>query len=172
MPVASSSSSGDCINFWKLIWQIPTPPKIRMFMWRICNNAIATFSNPFNRKCAQSPACQICFQEAETTEHMLFGCAWTAPVWLACSLSLRPSTVSSLLHSIISHAPSKNIALHILAAFAFTSWAIWKSRNAHIFENMPINPNLTHSLSQSFSCEFSSLFCHPSVDPPNPTTNS
>ncbi|KAK1386350.1 hypothetical protein POM88_024085 [Heracleum sosnowskyi] len=101
----------------------------------------------------------------------------SSSVWLACSLSLQPSldsstTICFLLQSIIAQAASKKIARGLLSTFAFTSWAIWKSRNAHIFEDMPLSPHLTHSLNQSISCEYATLFCHPAIDPPNPTTNS
>lgn len=106
--------------------QIPTPLKIKMFMWCICNNVIATSSNLLNWKCAQSLPCQICFQESETVEHMLFGCTWP--------LLDSSTTVCSLFHFIFVPISSKKIARNILATFAFTSWAIWKSRNTHIFE--------------------------------------
>ncbi|KAK1353841.1 hypothetical protein POM88_052206 [Heracleum sosnowskyi] len=155
MPCASTSSSNGHHNLWKLIWHIPAPPKIKMFLWRLSNNAIATSLNLFNRKCAQSPVCQICFQERESTEHMLFRCSWTIPVWFACPLSLRPpsldnyASVQSALMSKISLA-SKKIALGFLATFALTSWAIWKAKNANIFEDIPINPALTHKFKSSF----------------------
>lgn len=91
---------------------------------------------------------------------------------VACLHSLPPSldnsTICSLLHSIIGQA----LARDILTTFTFTSRAIWKSINAHIFEDMSISPNHTHSLNQWFSYEFASRLCHPSSDPPNPTINS
>ncbi|XP_063945891.1 uncharacterized protein LOC108212308 [Daucus carota subsp. sativus] len=36
----ASSSSNPSKSFWKLLWSISAPPKLKHFLWRICSNAL------------------------------------------------------------------------------------------------------------------------------------
>lgn len=37
------SQSGQVMtNFWRPIWQVKTPDKVKMFMWRACQNILRT----------------------------------------------------------------------------------------------------------------------------------
>lgn len=166
---ASSSTSPAPKKIWNLIWHINAPPKVKLFLWRLCTNSIATSLNLFQRKCSQSPAWTICFEAAESVTHMLFGCQWTNLVWFASPLTVRSSLYSSssvqdFIQALIDQAPSQRVALDTLTTFAFTSWTIWKARNAFVFEQKMIFPYIVHSISQSSHHEFTSLFCSNAPD--------
>ncbi|KAL7185668.1 hypothetical protein ACSBR2_027592 [Camellia fascicularis] len=47
-------------KFWKLLWSLPVPPKVRNFWWKVCNKKLATKENLFRHKCASSQCCPIC----------------------------------------------------------------------------------------------------------------
>ncbi|KAM0859522.1 hypothetical protein ACQ4PT_047153 [Festuca glaucescens] len=56
---------------WKLIWQCPVPPKVRIFPWKLANNDLATQVN-MNRRGMKTPAtCLICGTEDENTYHAM-----------------------------------------------------------------------------------------------------
>ncbi|GKA15417.1 reverse transcriptase [Tanacetum coccineum] len=40
--IYSSSSSNPTGEFWKQIWRLNVIPKIRLFLWKACSNALAT----------------------------------------------------------------------------------------------------------------------------------
>ncbi|KAI8012959.1 hypothetical protein LOK49_LG05G03122 [Camellia lanceoleosa] len=57
-------------DFWKVIWSIPVPPKIRNFWWRVCCNKLASKENLFRRRCSDSQQCPICNASRESIEHL------------------------------------------------------------------------------------------------------
>ena len=71
----SESSSGDPKTpFWKKIWHLKIPSKIRIFVWRACMNGLPTRLNLSKRWVNISLICPICDQELETTTHALIQC--------------------------------------------------------------------------------------------------
>jgi hypothetical protein len=63
-------TSGD----WKLIWQCPVPPKVRIFAWKLARNALATQVSMARRGMETLPTCTICGTEDETTFHAMLLC--------------------------------------------------------------------------------------------------
>lgn len=86
---ASSSSAPD-ESFWKRIWSIQAPQKLRSFMWKMYLNSLATKDNLFRRICPPTSICLIFQGKEEIIEHMIFECLWTRPVWFSSSLALTP----------------------------------------------------------------------------------
>ncbi|GMP82024.1 hypothetical protein CsSME_00036510 [Camellia sinensis var. sinensis] len=73
-------------NFWKHIWTLQVPQKIRHFWWRFCKNLLATKVNLSKCRCAASNMCSVCLKEEESVEHLLFDCGWTKAVWFGSML--------------------------------------------------------------------------------------
>ena len=48
--VASSSNRSNQEQFWKSIWKLHIPNKIKMSLWRVCSNALPTKENLKKRK--------------------------------------------------------------------------------------------------------------------------
>lgn len=65
-------------SVWTWIWKVNTLPKIKIkiFLWRLVSNALATKDNIFFRHLAPSPLCPFCHNFPETTEHLLFTYEW------------------------------------------------------------------------------------------------
>lgn len=69
-------------ELWRYIWKMHSTPKLRIFLWSACQNALATKSNLYSRHIISTPVCTICNQNVpETVEHIFFYCPWTAGVW-------------------------------------------------------------------------------------------
>ena len=73
-------------SFWRKIWGISSPPKVKHFFWRIINNAIASGENLFQRNCSPSPPCSVCGNEIESIEHILWRCDGDVEVWVKAGL--------------------------------------------------------------------------------------
>lgn len=69
-------------SFWKSIWHMKIPPKIRNFIWRAVYGALASRENIFHRKCVKSPNCAICGADFKSMEHTRFFCPHVAASWL------------------------------------------------------------------------------------------
>ena len=67
-----SSHEDPRIPFWKWIWQLKIPPKIRIFFWKVCANALPTLLNLRKRGVDTDGMCPMCGLEVESIYHALF----------------------------------------------------------------------------------------------------
>ena len=67
--------------FFKWIWKIDTMPKIKIFLWQMCHNALPVGGALFRKEGRIDPQCPLCLNEIETTEHLFKVCPTTYSVW-------------------------------------------------------------------------------------------
>ena len=72
--VASGSNTDDSRKFWKWMWSLKIPNKIKHFGWRACTESLPTMANLHRRKVLQSPLCSNCNRARETVQHALWDC--------------------------------------------------------------------------------------------------
>ena len=83
-----SSTSQPVVSFWRCIWKLPLPNKIKAFAWRACRNILPTKANLFSRKITQDDVCDECGTVVESTAHVLWHCAKAKEVWTAANIDL------------------------------------------------------------------------------------
>lgn len=66
---------------WNALWKMQTSPKVRIFIWNVCQNAVPSKENLWKRKILPDPICDLCRESMETVEHLHLLCPWTAWVW-------------------------------------------------------------------------------------------
>jgi hypothetical protein len=64
--------------------------KIKIWLWLIWHNAIATKDNLLKRNWSRSASCQFC-HENETISHLFFECVATKFVWSTVAMSIDAS---------------------------------------------------------------------------------
>ncbi|CAL2272792.1 unnamed protein product [Prunus armeniaca] len=105
-------------------------------------------------------------EQPESIEHTLFLCPWAARAWFASCIAYRPlpQAFTSLDSWILDLWLCETFNLEekgwIMTHFAFTSWAIWKTRCKMVYDNSnscPPSPELTASLADRSIVEFLSL---------------
>lgn len=80
-----ASCSEEKQNFWKAIWYLQIPEKVKIFMWRAFNDLLPTMENLWKRKVVQFPRCQRCYGMGESIFHALFACKVSKKTWqLTC----------------------------------------------------------------------------------------
>lgn len=78
LTVINSSEGGECSHedprtpLWKKIWQLKIPPKIRIFTWKACQNALPTMLNLRRSGVDTDGTCPLCGQDVESICHALF----------------------------------------------------------------------------------------------------
>ncbi|OMO52011.1 reverse transcriptase [Corchorus capsularis] len=143
----SSSSHVIPADLWKEIWKTKCPPKVRMFLWRCAQNAVATNQALHRRNCKDSMVCGICHSYDESIEHLLLLCDWTRVVWFGvCGLHFDLEKITTfddwflkICHSLDEKG---DIEGNWRMRVAFTCWYIWKSRCEAVFNKCDINPDL------------------------------
>ena len=79
--VAGSSNFDSQCKFWKKLWSLKMPNKVKHFAWRACNNALPTMVNLAHRNISSSNVCELCKTAPEDTLHALWACSKLEVVW-------------------------------------------------------------------------------------------
>ena len=72
--VGESSSNHQASPFWKKIWQLNVPPKVKIFAWRVCLDGLPTMLNLRRRGLNTAGFCQVCDKDLESISHALLHC--------------------------------------------------------------------------------------------------
>ena len=67
----SSSNTNEVKSFWKSIWRLKVPNKVKVFLWRTCSNALPTKVNLRKRKVLDSPMCDQCGCKVKDVLHTI-----------------------------------------------------------------------------------------------------
>ncbi|MBA0575090.1 hypothetical protein Golob_024235, partial [Gossypium lobatum] len=73
-------------KFYKKIWSLNIPTKIKIIIWRLSWNYLPTKVNLQHRKLTVNTRCPRCGEVAETMNHLFRECPVTVEVWRALSL--------------------------------------------------------------------------------------
>ena len=128
----SEESSNPCMKeFWKFVWRLDVPNKIRNFTWRACRNILPTKANLFCWKITADNICEICGNFEETTAHVLWNCNHAKELWKEMSLETDkvmercPEFLDLLWYARnVKQWPKEDIGLLVT-----TAWGIWTNRN-------------------------------------------
>uniref|UniRef100_A0A803Q7D4 Reverse transcriptase zinc-binding domain-containing protein n=1 Tax=Cannabis sativa TaxID=3483 RepID=A0A803Q7D4_CANSA len=69
-----SSTSNTIRSWWNRLWALNLPKKVKIFSWRVINDALPTAVNLMHRKISPSTACSLCNCPRESSGHALFLC--------------------------------------------------------------------------------------------------
>ncbi|KAL5759510.1 hypothetical protein ACOSQ2_018348 [Xanthoceras sorbifolium] len=166
---ASSSSHLQLIKWWSRFWGLNIPPKIRIFAWRACLNALPTLHNLMKRKVCTGDVCKRCGMAAETTAHSLFWCIEASKVWHFCGLYDLLIQFKGLEVLDILGGASGLINREQLAWVCVLMWCVWWNRNLAVHGGFVRDAVALSGWAADFFKEFQhSLVCLSSSPPPPP----
>jgi len=99
-------------SLWKYhwIWNLDVMPKIKIFLWQLCHNALPSKGTLLRRGIQLDPLCLACNTDIEDTDHIFLRCPIVQKVWeLAMLHQWIPN--SPFAHQ----GPSLREELHLLA---------------------------------------------------------
>jgi hypothetical protein len=76
---------------WSKIWALKHWPKITLFLWLVTHSSILTWDNLSKWGFVGPSICMLCGKEAETMNHLLNTCSYTAQVWDQSAQIMRTS---------------------------------------------------------------------------------
>ncbi|PWA69631.1 hypothetical protein CTI12_AA297550 [Artemisia annua] len=122
--------SEDSIEFWRAVWKARVPGKVKLFMWRACNNYVPTIDNLQSRRLKHTSSCTHCGETTENLVHVMFKCSAAKEVWDRCSLGCFYDTQGAVnFHDfcrvILENFPAK------WEVFMMILWGLWTRRNKH-----------------------------------------
>ena len=126
------------------IWKLDTMPKILVFIWQLCRNALPVRLLLQSRGVDLDPLCPLCGQSNESMQHLFLACPNTLRVWDAAEdhnwiprgfLWGTHAEIAGLLLTWQQH-PLQLIRQRI----SFLLWSIWKARNNVVFNHEAFHP--------------------------------
>ncbi|KAJ4750577.1 Ribonuclease H-like superfamily protein [Rhynchospora pubera] len=135
----------------KVIWHCPgLLPKVRLFLWKMVNDALPVKGTCALRMGLHAPSCQICSQEPDLPLHALFHCPFAESFWFASQLSLHvhqlPADIVGLLHTMC-----KLLQGSLFVSFANHLWALWKCRCSHIYEGVQLSHSSVFKMAENLN---------------------
>ena len=148
----SRSSDEGVKRFWKNIWRLKVPNKVKVFLWRACSSALPTKVGLHKRKIVNDNLCEQCWVEAEDEVHAVWNCdcihaVWEVPFAVARTKNPRMNSMSDLVSFIADE-------IRELDKFAMKAWVVWQRRNKLQLkeENTPIHK--VYNFAMSLLTEF------------------
>lgn len=99
-------------------------PRIKVFVWKACKNAIPTKGNLCRRGSDIDPICRLCGETVETLDHILIQCPVVQQIWSRSVLRIdrkitQEGTFKDLMWSYL-----HNRTVDIASLVATTAWEI------------------------------------------------
>lgn len=126
-----SSNNSQMRRFWRMVWRLPIPHKIRHFGWRACRDALPTKVNLLRRKVVQDDTCESCGLDSENSWHIFWSCPKAQEAWSQSKRVQRASsgdyqTFMDLMWDILmGEGAGEDKAARVMTV----AWALWHNRN-------------------------------------------
>ena len=79
--IVSSSGQSGVGGWWRKLWNLQIPNKVKIFIWRVWHNIIPVLTNLSKRGINTAGCCTRCKQEPETLIHALVECPAASLIW-------------------------------------------------------------------------------------------
>jgi hypothetical protein len=76
-------------ELWRKIWNLQHWPKITLFLWLVSHSSILTWDTLSKRGFIGPSICLLCERAAETLNHLLNSCSYTAQLWDQVAIIMR-----------------------------------------------------------------------------------
>lgn len=163
---ASSSRPSGYRPDWKLIWQCPVPPKVRIFGWKLASNALATQENMYGRGMEEDPTCIVCGREPEDAFHAMMRCPHARDLWavmrqewsLPAERTFVPTGPEWILQALRAMTEQQRAMVLMIL------WRIWHSHNEITHNKEPPTVQSSKHFLVSYLNSLMLIQQHPVVD--------
>lgn len=113
-------------NFWNKIWALNIPPKIKIFVWKMSLDIIATEANLRRHHVPGNPRCILCGYFQANTRYALLFCqmsrrSWKNTCWWQPLKRLKDLETADILRLM-----QKRLGKMEFEQFCILCWGIWK----------------------------------------------
>lgn len=127
-----SNQGSNNAGFWRNLWNLKIPPKVRNFLWRACSDCLPTKDLLREKRVPINATCPMCNDTAETILHILVTCSYATSCLRKLflpSITGEFSSFSEWLQLVFQQMNQKQVNQIVMV-----SWMIWKSRNDVIWK--------------------------------------
>ncbi|KAM6562357.1 hypothetical protein CsatB_022355 [Cannabis sativa] len=101
-------------DFWRQLWQLKVPPKVKNFLWRAVTGTLPTCVKLVIKHVDISVTCPVCNLQPETISHALISCPFAFDCWSQCATPVvfdPDSSFGNWLETIFKQAEADMISL-------------------------------------------------------------
>ena len=126
---ASSSNLDPWKKFWRGLWKLQVPNKVKLFSLRAWNKALPTMDNLLRCYIVELDLCNICKTVVEDPLHVILGYpevekVWSNHAWFCQAVSSPPADFTNLLSRFL-QVSDDNMA----EFFICMAWGLWNQQN-------------------------------------------
>lgn len=130
-----NQSSRSTEAWWKFIWNLNIPLKIRIFWWRLSNDIIPTSANLRMHHIHCLSSCSLCGYYRDSSIHALFLCPAVKHIWKETELWPIISGIRDLETLDCCLWLKMQMSITEFERLATVTWGLWKNRMAVIYGN-------------------------------------
>jgi hypothetical protein len=119
---------------WKKLWNIPTIPRHKAFLWRLINHSIPVRSALSHKGVPCPIVCPRCLTKEETIDHLFRDCDRARRVWFGCALGINFSSIQGSFTDWLLYCIS-SLKMEDLSHLSAIVYGIWFARNKLVFDN-------------------------------------
>lgn len=141
-------------NFYKGIWTLDIPAKVKIHVWRLFHNLVPHYGNLARRTLCEETVCPLCKTELESSSHLLWTCAILQDIWDDLKVQTHPP-VDSLEHKesfIRTFLAVDNSTKNLIA---ISLWSLWHCRNKVVHEGVIFSKQETLGFIRGYARELS-----------------
>ncbi|KAG7532893.1 Endonuclease/exonuclease/phosphatase [Arabidopsis thaliana x Arabidopsis arenosa] len=120
------------------IWSLHTAPKIKIFLWKILNGAVAVEDRLRTRGIKIADGCLMCEEDQETINHILFQCPLARQVWALSTVPTSGNGYGGSIYANLNHlldlTQNQDLSSLLKNVSPWILWVLWKNRNKILFE--------------------------------------
>ncbi|KAK9030526.1 hypothetical protein V6N11_031951 [Hibiscus sabdariffa] len=122
-------------RFYKQLWAVNLPPKLKITMWRVANKFIPTFASLRSKRLNVNDVCPLCQSSSETLEHLLRDCYFVLELHNALDVSISQSADTDdwfTWLAVLFCSLNESVKMRLIVSY----WAVWFTRNKVVHENV------------------------------------
>ena len=120
-------------KFWKFLWSLSLPQKIKTFLWRVCIGILPTNGFLWHRHMRKDGVCPCCTQDVESY-------IAANDVWLESNLLVHKWDCSLHCFFDLMVYSRHHFNLEELKLFCRIAYSLWGQRNSLVHEGKVLNP--------------------------------
>lgn len=120
-------------DFYKALWSLNIPLKIKIHNWRLINDLLPHFGNLARRKLSVDVAYPLCKTDLEDSNHLVWSCDILQRVWASLQIKIPPLEASwcSKRRFVKTFSAADE---HQKRVISISIWGLWYRRNKLIHE--------------------------------------
>ncbi|KAM6553322.1 hypothetical protein CsatB_014084 [Cannabis sativa] len=116
-------------SWWKMIWSLHLPPRMKLFGWRMCHNWLHAKTNLKHRGMDINTQCESCGRYDENLTHALWNCDKMKNIWKLLPWYKKISKLGEGSMFDVLQAVEQQVTRDEFEDTIKVLWAIWENRN-------------------------------------------